>query len=316
MPVYWAGICSNGWTCLIRADTLSGSDSGASYRSGCLRGLTQLEVLGNMVRRAWFFTAIASLVVVLACIGGVSCAGSPGLPYDTRSLGTGLTVIPAEDGSALPSVTVLAERTADYRGEDRYVIYGVSGRFSQVVNSVGEPIAGPGIAALIYADGERSRVLRTVVFRDPGPGAPMPTIEARTVDERLFDLSDGELPRPPRVVVSVAAVHAGVDAGPAGRIDGGLFTGGVAVMDLDGPGPLNVIAFEGARTDAPMEFQEVSADTQGIRATVNGSGHVVSTRDLQGLVRIAEGRAVRLQVDLRGGAVRELTLAPALPPTE
>ncbi len=269
-----------------------------------------------MVRRAWFVTAIAPLVVVLACIGIVSCAGSPGLPYDTRSLGTGLTVIPAEDGSALPSVTVLAERTADYRGEDRYVIYGVSGRFSQVVNSVGEPIAGPGIAALIYADGQRSRVLRTVVFRDPGPGAPMPTIEARTVDERLFDLSDGELPRPPRVVVSVAAVHAGVDAGPAGRIDGGLFTGGVAVMDLDGPGPLNVIAFEGARTDAPMEFQEVSADTQGIRATVNGSGHVVSTRDLQGLVRIAEGRAVRLQVDLRGGAVRELTLAPALPPTE
>jgi hypothetical protein len=275
-----------------------------------------LEVQGNMVRRAWFVTAIASLVVFSASLWVVSCAGSPGLPYDTLPLGTGLTVVPAEDEDALPSLTVLAERTADYRGEDRYVIYGVSGRFAQIVNSVGTPITGPGIAALIYTDADRGRVLRTVVFGDPGPGSPMPTIEAQTVDEQLFDLAKGELPRPPRVVVSVAAVHAGIDAGPAGRIDGDVFTGGVAVMDLEAPGPLNVIAFEGARGDTPMEFRRVSADKQGIRATVTGSGHVVATRDLQGLVRIAEGRAVRLQVDLRGGAVRELTLAPALPPTE
>lgn len=264
-----------------------------------------------MLRRACLFVPASALALVL---GLASCAGAPGLPYEAQPLGTGLTVAPAEGGDPLPSLTVLAERTAEYRGEDRLLIYGVSGRFAQITNSDGLTLAGPGIAALLYVDGGRGRVLRTVVFEDPGPGAPLPVLNARTVDEELFDLAKGELPRPPRVVVSVGALHAGVDAGPAGRIDGGHFTGSVVVLDLDSPGPINVVAFEGEATDAPMEFGPISADSQGVRATVNAAGHVVATRDLQGLARVAEGRAVRLQVDLRGGAVRELTLAPALPP--
>ncbi|MBD3176454.1 MAG: hypothetical protein GF320_14845 [Armatimonadia bacterium] len=259
---------------------------------------------------------LAQLVISGAVCLLASCAGSPGLPYDVQPLGTGLTVVPAEGAASPPSLEVLAERTADYRGEDRTLIYGVSGRFAEIVNSSGQRIAGPGIAAIIYADAGRDRVLRVVLFEDPGPDSPTPTLTAKAIEEDLFELEDDELPRPPRVIVTVAGLHAGVDAGPAGTIEGDVFTGGVVFMDLEGPGPINVVAFQGEASDSPLDFEEVTADSKGTRATVNAAGHVVSTSDLLGLSRVAEGRALRLQLGLYAGTVEELSLAPAPAPSE
>lgn len=263
-----------------------------------------------MARRACPLAGVAAVALFVSCLSLASCAGSGGLPYEPVALGTGLTVVSAEGSDPRPFLTVLAERTAEYRGEDRMLVYGIAGRFACVRNSFGQVVAGPGIAALVYVDAGRGRVMRVVVFGDPGPGAPVPVFQAKVVDEDLFDLADGELPRPPRLVISMAGIHSGVDAGPAGRIEGGMFTGAVAVMDLDGPGPLNVIAFEGEPGDAPMEFEDITADSQGTRATVHALGHVVRARDLCGFNRVDEGQAVRLQVDLRRGVVTELTLAP------
>ena len=257
----------------------------------------------------WCCAAIflAVTLLTLGCGGGSSFP-----PLTVLPLGTGLLTISPPDPAYAPTLTVLAERTLDQAGQGRAVLYGVSGRFTRIENSLGTTICGPGIGALIYVDPVRKEILRTVAFGDPGAWAGPPLLLATAVAEDIYSV-DLDYPRPPRVVVTVGGIFAGVDAGPAGRIDSALCTGAVATFDLNSPDPVNVVAFDGRAADAPLVFWTPATDLEGLHARVSASGHAVRARDLRGFDRQAEGGAVELLLDLRSTDVEELSFMGGIP---